>query len=141
MELITLIYVSSAVKSANNSEILDILKISRKANGEKNITGMLLFKDGNFMQILEGDAPVVDELHRKIARDPRHTGLITLLRRPIPNRVFSDWKMGFQNIDNLTQDEKSGHSNYLDLPLVDPSYIANPNAALRLLESFKKTAR
>jgi hypothetical protein len=141
MELVTLVYVSSAARSFRDSEIQDILGYSRKSNGMKGITGLLLFKHGNFMQILEGYSQVVDDLHQKIINDPRHTGMITLLREPIHSRNFSDWKMGFKDIGTLTEEEKSGRSDYLDLPLNDPRYVSNPNMAYILLESFKNTLR
>lgn len=141
MALITLIYASSAVGSLKKSETLEILKTSRENNGRKGIGGMLLFKDGNFMQVLEGDSSVVDELYLKISRDPRHTGLITLVRRHILKRSFSDWKMGFKDLGDLTQDEKAAHSNFLDIPLNDVVYASSPDVAFKLLESFKKTVR
>ena len=75
------------------------------------------------MQVLEGESELVDELHQKIVKDPRHTGLVTLIRSPIPKRSFSDWKMGFKNISQLTEDEKAAHSDYLDRLLNDTSYI------------------
>ena len=102
---------------------------------------MLLFKNGNFMQVLEGDSSVVDELYLKISRDPRHTGLITLVRRHILKRSFSDWKMSFKDLGDLTQDEKAAHSNFLDIPLNDVVYASSPDVAFKLLESFKKTVR
>lgn len=141
MALITLIYVSSATKTVKDSDIVDILKASREANGKVDITGILLFKDGNFMQVLEGEAAVVDALHGKISKDPRHTGLITLLRKPITERSFSNWKMGFKDMGGLTPAEKSGHSDYLDLPLNDRTFVTNPSSALILLQSFKKMVR
>lgn len=141
MALITLIYVSSAVRSLTSSDIQDILRHSREANAKNEITGLLLFKDGNFMQVLEGDSELVDELHQKIENDPRHTGLVTLIRSPIANRSFSDWKMGFKNISHLTEEEKAAHSDYLDRPLNDTSYISNPNEAFILLQAFKNTVR
>jgi hypothetical protein len=141
MALVTLIYVSSAVRSLTDSDIQKILRASREANGKKQITGLLLFKDGNFMQVLEGDAHAVDELHKRISSDPRHTRIITLLRSPIHTRRFSDWKMGFKDIGNLTEEEKAAHSDYLDRPLSDSAYSSNPNEAFILLESFKNTVR
>jgi Sensors of blue-light using FAD len=141
MELVTLIYVSSAVRSFKDSDIHDILRVSREANGRNGISGLLLFKDGNFMQILEGDSHAVDDLHLKITRDPRHTGIITLLRRPIQARNFSDWKMGFKDIGKLTEEEKSGWSDYLNRPLNGEMYVSNPNVAYIFLESFKQTVR
>lgn len=141
MELVTLVYVSSAARSFKDSDIQDILRFSRESNEKKGITGLLLFKDGNFMQVLEGDAQVIDDLHDKISNDTRHTGIITLLRQPIQSRSFSDWKMGFKDIGKLAEEEKISWSDYLDHPLTDPSYVSNPSKAYRLLESFKKTVR
>ena len=141
MALIALIYVSSAVRSLTNSDIREILNTSRESNKKKDITGILLFKDGNFMQVQEGESSIVDELHLNISRDPRHTGVITLLRTPILIRSFGDWKMGFKDIGNLTEAEQAGHSNYLDTPLNDAVYLSNPSAAFKLLETFKKTVR
>ena len=125
MALITLIYVSSATKTVKDSDIVDILKASREANGKVDITGILLFKDGNFMQVLEGEAAVVDALHGKISKDPRHTGLITLLRKPITERSFSNWKMGFKDMGGLTPAEKSGHSDSTNIAPC-PCYRTRP---------------
>lgn len=142
MALITLIYLSSAVMSLEHSDIQDILRHSREANTKNEITGLLLFKDGNVMQVLEGDSAPVDELHQKIVNDPRHTGLITLIRSPILMRSFADWKMGFKNISHLTEEEKQTvHSDYLGRPLNDSLYISDPNEAFILLQAFKNNMR
>ena len=139
MALVTLIYVSAAARSLSHSDIQDILRESREGNGKKNITGLLLFKEGSFMQVLEGESQAVEELHRKISIDPRHTRIITLLKAPIQSRRFGDWKMGFKNIEDLTEEEKAGHSDYLDRPFNDASYSSNPNEAFILLETFKNS--
>jgi hypothetical protein len=81
MELIRLVYMSSAARSFKDSYMQDILRYSRESNGRKGITGLLLFKSGNFIQILEGDSQVVDDLHLKIIDDPRHTGFCLLVKR------------------------------------------------------------
>jgi len=51
--MLSLIYVSTSVKLLNDEELLDILKVSRENNSGKDITGLLLYKGGNFMQVLE----------------------------------------------------------------------------------------
>jgi len=141
MALVCLIYVSSAVGSFSNSDVLSILNASRVANEKREVTGLLLYKDGNFMQVLEGEAEVVDALHDKISKDPRHSGIITLHRASIEERTFGNWQMGFKDMDNLTEDEKAARSDFLDRPLNDNSYVSTPNEALFLLESFKDTVR
>jgi hypothetical protein len=52
------------------------------------------------MQLLEGEASAVHDVHTLISGDPRHHGLTTLLKGPIETRVFSEWSMGFRNLDS-----------------------------------------
>lgn len=52
----------------------------RTNNERAGITGMLLYKDGNFMQLLEGEKEAVLRLHKNIIVDPRHKGFLTLLQ-------------------------------------------------------------
>jgi hypothetical protein len=54
MERITVVYVSSVARSFKDSYLQDILRHSRESIGRKGITGLLLFKGGNSMQIIEG---------------------------------------------------------------------------------------
>jgi len=77
---------------------------------------MLLYKDGNFMQAIEGDEDVVRALHARIALDPRHRGLITLLEGSVPERQFPDWSMGFQNLDAGDAQSVPGYSQFLNTP-------------------------
>jgi len=59
--MISLIYVSTADHLLSNEELLEILHISRKNNEVGPVTGMLLYKGGNFMQVLV--------LQRKVRRE------------------------------------------------------------------------
>src|SRR4051812_19629690 len=100
MSLFHLVYVSSAVSAFSEADLVKLLERSRTKNQAAGLSGMLLYRDGNFMQLLEGDAQAVHDVHALIGRDPRHHGLITLLKGPIEKRVFSEWSMGFRNLDS-----------------------------------------
>ena len=90
MAMITVVYVSSAVLLMSPTDLLDLLRNSRERNHVAQITGMLLYRDGNFMQVLEGEERVVDALQERIRRDPRHRGMICLLRQRLAERAFGD---------------------------------------------------
>ena len=135
--MIQLVYVSAAVTSFTNEELLQLLEIARRNNERLGVTGMLLYKDGEFMQALEGDEPTVRELTEKIRRDPRHTDIRILLERPANAREFPDWSMGFQNLNELPQDVP-GYTTFLDSPLRSHIFGANPALCRRLLLLFKK---
>ena len=77
---------------------------------------MLLYKDGNFMQAIEGDEDVVRALHARIALDPRHRGLITLLEGSVPERQFPDWSNGIPKSRRRRCAICPGYSQFLNIP-------------------------
>ncbi|MES2061018.1 MAG: BLUF domain-containing protein [Bacteroidota bacterium] len=90
-----IVYVSTAVKLLDDDQLLNILASSRKNNNELNVTGVLLYSEGTFIQALEGDNNDIDFIFSKIEKDLRHKNMITLINEQISQRSFSDWSMGF----------------------------------------------
>ena len=103
--LIHLIYASVATQELGTEQLTDLLRQSREANERVGLTGMLLYSDGNFFQVLEGEPEEVDKLYEKLHQDKRHTQLTLIIREPIVSRSFGDWSMGFSNI-SLNELEK-----------------------------------
>ena len=89
-----LVYVSSSVKPFSNEELLQLLAKARRNNEKLGISGMLLYKDGDFMQALEGDEAIVRSLSARIATDSRHKGVNTVMQGLCAEREFPDWSMG-----------------------------------------------
>ncbi|MEZ4701364.1 MAG: BLUF domain-containing protein [Rhodothermales bacterium] len=109
-----LIYASTATHEMSDRELNEILAVARDRNTELDITGLLLYADGNFIQILEGDRDRVDALYEHIATDPRHYGAVRLMRRNTGQRHFSDWRMGFKTISaNEFEERVPGFSSIL----------------------------
>ena len=94
MALIQLIYLSSLSDIKLESEIGKILESSVCHNKESGITGMLLYSNGNFLQVLEGETTAVEETFGRICLDDRHCDIVDLIREPIEERQFSQWSMG-----------------------------------------------
>ena len=63
-----LIYISTAVKLMTDAELISILADSRDNNKLKNITGMLLYGDGTFIQVLEGGKKDITDTYHKIEK-------------------------------------------------------------------------
>lgn len=138
--MINLVYVSSAVKLFSDEELLELLRRSRENNEKLRITGLLLYHDGNFMQLLEGPEEPVMALYKTIRNDPRHKDVTTLIVAPIEERHFADWAMGFQNVDKMIQSE-AGVSQFLNTPLTAESFMDRPTRALVLLNTFRDMIR
>ena len=98
VNLVQIVYTSAAVATFGTSDLDDVLRTARSNNARGEVTGMLLFENGSFFQALEGTAEVVDEIYERISRDRRHSKVSLLLRRPIEDRIFGDWTMGYARI-------------------------------------------
>ncbi|WP_025742889.1 BLUF domain-containing protein [Aquimarina pacifica] len=91
-------YVSTASSNLTNSNIQELFSFVEKFNIESNITGILMYSDGNFFQILEGDKEKVLLLFEKIKKDPRHYNIIKMLDKQIEVPSFSTYGSSFITI-------------------------------------------
>jgi hypothetical protein len=139
--MLSLIYVSTSVKLLNDEELLNILKLSRQNNSSKDVTGLLLYKGGNFMQVLEGPDEAVEALYEKIKADPRHKDVNVLSREQISARQFPAWEMAFQNLDNPEVKNEPGYSQFLQDEFIGDVYRENPLRAYIMLLTFRDNMR
>lgn len=132
-----LVYVSAAVGSPTRADLLALLAKAREKNHRLGITGLLLFKDGDFIQLLEGERPAVREVFDAIQADPRHSGVIVLLEGEAEGRLFADWSMGFRDLADPEVRAMPGFSPYMNTPLVAESFGPDPSGCLELLSLFR----
>lgn len=134
----SLVYVSSATTPMMKDELVELLTGAREHNSSKDITGLLLYKDGNFMQMLEGDEQAVTALYQRIELDPRHRGAIVLLKDEADARQFPDWSMGFRDLKSPELTSHPGFSQFLNTPLTAREFEGRPGRARTLLQMFKE---
>jgi hypothetical protein len=96
--MIQISYISQAAEPMSSEDLLSLLMQCRRNNMARDVTGMLLFANGTFLQVVEGDDRVVDDLVAVIEKDPRHTSVQLLGRRAIEARQYADWSMGFERV-------------------------------------------
>ena len=136
--MFSLVYVSSAHRPFTPDELVELLRQSHEKNARLGITGMLLYKDGNFMQALEGEEAAVRELYATILRDARHHDVITLLEEEVPEREFAAWSMGFFDLGSDEARATPGYSAFLSTPLTGEAFAASPSRCRMLLRMFRK---
>lgn len=133
-----LVYVSSARKPFTKPELVDLLTRARANNSRLGITGMLLYKDGNFIQILEGDRQEVENLYNIISQDPRHHDIIILDQGLSSERQFAEWSMGFRDLSDKDLHTLPGFSQFMNKPLSVATFRNNPSACHELLNLFRE---
>jgi Sensors of blue-light using FAD len=133
---IHLIYASAATRLLNRDEVLTILNVARRTNEPLGVTGILLYIEESFFQVLEGPAEAVLPLYAKIGRDARHARVVKLIQEPIAARAFPDWSMGYAAVTRNDLESIPGLSDFfkskatlLDLP---------EGRTRKLLQAFKE---
>ena len=112
-ELYTLGYASTQTAPLGTAGLLELLNEAREFNQSKGLTGLLLHREDSFMQVIEGRRSDVLELYERIKKDSRHTRVETLFEDDITEREFSDWQMGFIELDGIDVSMLPGFSNFL----------------------------
>lgn len=120
-----LMYVSYATKTFTDNDLTELLFKARKNNANLAVTGMLIFRDGNFIQILEGEKKTVKDLYRLIESDKRHNGSIVISDGEIPERQFGNWAMNFRRLRS--------HEIFTDFEMAQDKY-----GVLSVLTNFIK---
>jgi hypothetical protein len=133
-----LVYASEASHKTSKKDLLEILDQSRESNKRTDITGMLLFKDGHFLQVLEGEEESVRELFSRIARDSRHGKVRILAEGVRDRRSFVDWSMGFRDLSDPEARQIPGYSEFMNMPLTAEEFARDPGLAEKLLWAFKR---
>lgn len=133
-----LVYISTATHLLNQDELLDILEISRKNNEKNNLTGMLLYGEGVFIQVLEGDEEALAQTYASIENDERHHSIIKMTEGYITERNFPDWRMGFRAAN---ADELADFDTYVNPR--HPGFLAHSksNAIIGMLKAFVNSNR
>lgn len=95
--LVELLYCSvSVAPQLTNRDLEQILASARRRNSAADITGMLIYYRGEFVQILEGNKKSVENVYEKfIGPDAKHTALNKVHQNTISHRSFNQWSMGF----------------------------------------------
>ncbi len=93
-----LMYTSTGRENLPDAELEHLLQGARRWNDTNGITGMLIYVEGHFLQIVEGARRDIEAVAERIAADPRHCGIIRLIEGETERRAFSDWSMGFRRL-------------------------------------------
>ena len=92
-------YSSTATVSLDSLLVIaDILAVSQRNNARDRLTGALVYSEGRFFQVIEGEAVDVDRLMRRVAEDGRHKDIKVVSRTPVKGRLFPDWSMSAPRI-------------------------------------------
>lgn len=84
-------YVSTRTNDVSEDEIKELLQTWKKENSRNEVKGLLLYSEGNFFQVLEGEKDLILNLFAKIKADGRHKDLMQIVGREITQGSYDDY--------------------------------------------------
>jgi hypothetical protein len=89
-------YLSSSAEPFPVEELESLLQQSQRLNSRDQISGLLIYHSGSFIQVIEGPRPALGDAMSRIRVDRRHHGVIVVEDRDVETREFVKWNMAFQ---------------------------------------------
>ncbi len=93
-------YVSTVNPDLSTIDINELMEYVKIHNNDIGITGILIYSEGNFFQVLEGEKEIVKMMFERIKKDPRHYNVIKMLDKEIDNYSFSKYHAPFMVISS-----------------------------------------
>jgi Sensors of blue-light using FAD len=132
-----LVYTSYAVEPVLEEDLIQLLKKSRAYNKQNHISGILLYLNGKFIQLLEGKKPTVLALYTIIEQDPRHKRVRVVIEGSSSHRLFKDWSMGFKKLSFEEFENLSG-AHDIDVFFDKQEQAGQGNLVMTFLNLFYK---
>ncbi|ULC60417.1 BLUF domain-containing protein [Flaviramulus sp. BrNp1-15] len=127
------------MSDSRNYESLENLKAlytkAKENNAKHNITGVLIYHNGNFLQVLEGQRDHVDYTYEKIRLDSRHKNILKVINIDVEQRIFEDYNFGFTVVDDIK--EFNQLHEYLEWLKNAENKLANK--VITMVENFIRT--
>ncbi|UTW56029.1 BLUF domain-containing protein [Kordiimonas sp. SCSIO 12610] len=126
--LYRLVYLSSYIGVASEEGLKEIFDVASRNNARDNITGLLIFYEGNFFQVIEGEADKVNACFKRIESDRRHRLPTRLSVQDVESRVFDSWEaLFYMNNPNDPMDVGSQSADISRARLIDIMASAEDN--------------
>ncbi len=134
--LVQLIYTSTAARDFSDDELAHVLAVAVRNNQKNNVTGLLLYAKGTFLQVIEGESDVIDKLLATIKLDPRHRDINELVRTPIREREFSHWHMGYRALSKSDALALPNFAPFFEEGFDSAVLVAKPGMCLEIMHAL-----
>lgn len=132
-----LVYLSHAIDGIAYSDIQSILNSSRINNEKNQVSGVLIFRDGYFLQLLEGKESDVLSTLGKVIQDRRHHHLQVIIEAVSNQRIFNSWEMNFLDGDTVSGVSQKMVANIMELSFSHKN--SEKENILPMIKCFKKS--
>ena len=113
-DIYQIIYLSKTEEDLSDDVLEKILTQAQKNNSAQGLTGILLYENKEFLQVLEGGYDAVKAALSRISNDPRHNDMVLLYDGRVNKRAFAKWKMGFARLETAQRAKLEQLNGFFD---------------------------
>jgi hypothetical protein len=133
-----ILYLSTGTNWFSEDDLTGLLSVSVKNNTNNKVTGILLYHQGNFIQLLEGGEQSIRNTFNRISADNRHKDITIIANGQLQQRNFPEWAMGFKSINAESLKQLKG---YFQPAIQSFENNQDNNFSLSLLNAFLRAAQ
>ncbi len=90
-------YISNEKQYFTDEDLRVLMMRAREKNKRMELTGLLLYDNGTFLQVLEGPQDSIEIMKQELLNDSRHENMDVIYSSDkLFEREFANWRMGFQ---------------------------------------------
>jgi hypothetical protein len=127
---------SCAVAPLTSAQLYQLLTSARQRKIELAMTGIVLYGNERFVQVLGGEGLVVRNLYELIKRDARHQQVVAYADKPIKKRTFREWAIAFQASSPKQMAALAGYLGAADVTVNVLSFLSIDTKLLEVLRDF-----
>ncbi|MGZ6793913.1 MAG: BLUF domain-containing protein [Mycobacteriales bacterium] len=127
-----IVYVSDAVRPMSQEDLDGVLSAARAFNAGRGISGLLVYAQQSFLQVIEGDAESIELAYSRAAASHLHRNLRRTDVHVSGGRRFPQWSMGF---------DRAAPGDVVEAlltPLVEQGKLSHQEVAGILLARFSR---
>ena len=104
-------YLSTANRDLNQDEVAELLDLTEIRNNNAGVNGLLIYSEGNFFEVIEGEESKIKELFENIKEHPRHRNIMIVFEKKIDKPLFDEKEANF--ISENTKHRQMEVENFL----------------------------
>lgn len=131
-----IIYLSRATEPLSETQLRTLLEAAHSLNSQHDITGILVYGNQQFLQVLEGEESAVRTTYERIRHDARHRDILVYADKAICSRSFPEWRMAYHAPSPEQQHELAGYVPPHRLYVERPGMTLADTQLLQLLRTF-----
>lgn len=136
--IIHIVYVSFSRNQLSELELDELLSEIRPKNLANGVTGLLLYNDEIFIQVIEGETDTIRTLYDRLQNDNRHTNIVKILEESIDQRSFPEWSMGYQKLSKEDSKDLPGFTDVMSSNDIREALKQSSQAIVDLIVKFMK---